>query len=458
LPAGRGWPGARFAGGQTRQTYGYDAIDQVTSSNYGAAGAESFAYDPMGNRTTATLLGQGTVNYTANALNQYTTLTAGSAGFQPAYDTNGNLLTARITTGAGPAVSTSDFTLGYDGQSRLTSALRTVTDAGGTTGFTMSVAYDARNRQINRTVDGVTTYFIWDNWSLLAEYRVIGGTPVQQARYVHGPRLDEILLQQRTVEPTPVYLHEDALGSTYLLTDATGAPVERYAYTAFGEVSAFDVTNNPVATPTTRFLYTGREWIAELRLNDHRNRFYMPSLGRWPSRDPIGERGGLNLYGYVLNNPIRWVDPLGLEVFGTYDQGSGMLALTDEDTGETVVGRFESGGKPYGDSIPTGNYEILDHPNPDFFRLDSDDGSPRDDVDDRTGRDRFRLHKPGRTVGCIASKDKDEWDKIRDFIRKTKTTPVTVSSKTRWGTRNTEPSRRFGEIRVIPPNPHPPAP
>jgi RHS repeat-associated protein len=180
--------------------------------------------------------------------------------------------------------------------------------------------------------------------------------------------------------------------------------------------------------------------------------------GLWLSRDPIGERGGLNLYGYVLNNPVRWVDPLGLEVFGTYDQGSGLLALTDVDTGETVVGQFESGGKPYGDPIPTGNYEILDHPDPDFLRLDSDDSSPRDDVDDRTGRNRFRLHKPGRTTGCISSKDQEEWDKIRDFIRKTKTTPVTVSSKTRWGTRNTEPSRRFGEIRVIPPNPHPPAP
>jgi len=44
--------------------------------------------------------------------------------------------------------------------------------------------------------------------------------------------------------------------------------------------------------------------------------FYNPSTGRWLSRDPIGERGGLNLYGMVQNNPIDRVDALGL-TYGT---------------------------------------------------------------------------------------------------------------------------------------------
>ena len=39
---------------------------------------------------------------------------------------------------------------------------------------------------------------------------------------------------------------------------------------------------------------------------------YDPNLGRWIQRDPIGEKGGLNLYGYVGNKPISKVDPLGL--------------------------------------------------------------------------------------------------------------------------------------------------
>ena len=42
-------------------------------------------------------------------------------------------------------------------------------------------------------------------------------------------------------------------------------------------------------------------------------RWYDPLTGRWPSRDPIGERGGVNLYGFVYNNPLNWLDRLGLD-------------------------------------------------------------------------------------------------------------------------------------------------
>ena len=42
---------------------------------------------------------------------------------------------------------------------------------------------------------------------------------------------------------------------------------------------------------------------------------YDPDSAKWLSPDPIGETGGLNLYGYVLGNPINAWDPLGLDVF-----------------------------------------------------------------------------------------------------------------------------------------------
>lgn len=48
-------------------------------------------------------------------------------------------------------------------------------------------------------------------------------------------------------------------------------------------------------------------------LNYYGYRYYDPVTGRWPSRDPIEERGGSNLYGFVGNNPVKWVDRLGLD-------------------------------------------------------------------------------------------------------------------------------------------------
>lgn len=60
-------------------------------------------------------------------------------------------------------------------------------------------------------------------------------------------------------------------------------------------------------------LSTGREWDKETGLYYYRARYYDPMEGRFISKDPIGFDGGdVNLYGYVQNNPINWVDPSGL--------------------------------------------------------------------------------------------------------------------------------------------------
>jgi hypothetical protein len=67
---------------------------------------------------------------------------------------------------------------------------------------------------------------------------------------------------------------------------------------------------------------------------------YDPNLQRWIQRDPIGERGGVNLYGYVKNNPVNKVDPLGLE----------------PGFGNPVYG---ANGNPVGPSTPYGpNYPL----------------------------------------------------------------------------------------------------
>ena len=68
----------------------------------------------------------------------------------------------------------------------------------------------------------------------------------------------------------------------------------------------------PESTVGNRFLFTGREWLGESGLYDYRNRVYSPALGRFLQTDPIlFAAGDVNVYRYVANDPVKYVDPTG---------------------------------------------------------------------------------------------------------------------------------------------------
>jgi RHS repeat-associated protein len=179
-------------------------------------------------------------------------------------------------------------------------------------GNTMTVAYDAFHRPVTRTVNGQTRHMVWDGWQL-AEERAADNTLV--ARYIHGQGPDEIL-SRTDAQGTTLYYHHDGLGNTLALTsDTTGQVVERYSYDAFGTPHVYDAAFNPLpaSLQDNRFLFTGREWIAELNLYDYRNRVYSAELGRFLQTDPIRFKAGdVNLYRYCGNDPVNSTDPDGL--------------------------------------------------------------------------------------------------------------------------------------------------
>jgi RHS repeat-associated protein len=98
----------------------------------------------------------------------------------------------------------------------------------------------------------------------------------------------------------------DHLGSIREMTNTSGTVVARYDYDPYGRSTTVIGTNKP------DFNFTGLYQHAKSGLDMAVYRFYDPDLGRWLSRDPIGEAGGLNLYGYVSNNPVNLIDPDGL--------------------------------------------------------------------------------------------------------------------------------------------------
>ena len=155
---------------------------------------------------------------------------------------------------------------------------------------------------------GTTTRFLYDGEQLIAETDSSGALT---AKYVFGAGLDEPLRLERA--GTFTYYHADGLGSIVALTDGSGAVLERYQYDAFSQTQITDPAGAVRASSivTNRFAFTARELDAETGLYHYRARSYSPSLGRFLQRDPLGYGPDVNLYRYVGNNPINWVDPWG---------------------------------------------------------------------------------------------------------------------------------------------------
>jgi RHS repeat-associated protein len=100
-----------------------------------------------------------------------------------------------------------------------------------------------------------------------------------------------------------------------------GAVAARYEYDPFGNTTAM---SGPMAD-TFPFRFSTKYFDAETGFYYYGYRYYSPELGRWLNRDPIEEEGGLNLYGFVGNDPVNRWDRLGLEFGITYVQFEGLL-------------------------------------------------------------------------------------------------------------------------------------
>jgi len=265
----------------------------------------------MGNRTSTTRGGglyPPSQTYTANNANQYTSLSGMSA---PVHDANGNLLTQNGAT----------YT--WDSHSRLTS----LTDGTTTNTFT----YDGLHRRITKTtstVNAITaqTRYLYDGWNVAEEWNAdlqsasfilaktftwgtdLSGT-LQGAGGVGGLLMSEEINGGVT---TAYHHHYDGNGNTTEITnEITGTSAAAYRYDAFG--------NTLVATgsyaATNKYRFSTKPIDAEVTgatLYYDGYSYYDPVTGRWPSRDPIGEQGGMNLYGFVGNDGVNRWDFLGM--------------------------------------------------------------------------------------------------------------------------------------------------
>jgi len=363
------------AGSAAPQAYGfgYDSVNQLKSGvlkDASQAILKSYTYDYDGAaKRTLEAIDSLVTGDTVNNLNQLTTR-QGGAGVMPIRGTTNEPST--VTVNGSPAAVKADN--GFEGKAAVTTGNNTVTvvaaDVNGnaatnrynlvvTGSGSKTLVYDANG---NLTGDGTRT-FEWDPLNRLTavtsgthrtEFTCNGlsqrvkivekdnGSVTSTKQFVWIPRdtqpseerdasntvTKRFYAQGVQIGSTNYYYTRDHLGSVRELTDSSGAVQARYDYDPYGRRTKVS------GSVDADFGFTGHYYHQPSALHLALYRAYDADLGRWISRDPIAEQGGINLYRYVSNNPINIWDPLGLD---GYTQTGPLSIDTDTTTKTTPV-------------------------------------------------------------------------------------------------------------------------
>lgn len=283
------------AGATRTVVYQYDPVrrlkrEQVTDSTRGNRTTD-WTYDAAGNRLTQVRTKSGVTRSTTYAYDSNDRLEredasdGGTVGYR--YDANGSLIERTDATG--------QSVYGYDGADRLVDAV--------TPAAAMSYTYDANGIRQSQTVNGVTTRFVVDPVAR-HEQVIEEHSAARSVLYLLGA--DRIA---RSDAGTTAYLHGDGLGSTRLLTTATGTAADRYWYEAFGE------TESHTGTSDNAFLFAGEQRDPNLGFYYLRARYMDPASGRFTQMDAYAghdaDPASLHKYLYAQASPAHYTDPSG---------------------------------------------------------------------------------------------------------------------------------------------------
>jgi RHS repeat-associated protein len=318
--------------GQPSVVYTYDNANRLTQITQGSS-VVGFRYDAAGRRTSLTLANGILVEYAYDTASRVTDITYKQGqtvlgNLTHEYDKAGNRtkvggsfartgipqsVTSTNYNAANHQTTFDDKTLTYDNNGNLTS----ITDASGTVLYTWnarnqltgisgpsmsaSFVYDGLGRREKKTINGNLTEILYDGINPVQES---SGTTVT-ANILSGLRVDEFFA--RTDSGGTQNFLPDVLGSIAALVDSAGTVQTEYTYEPFGRTTLTGAASfNPAQ-------FTGRENDGT-GLYYYRARYYHPGLQRFISEDPIEFWGGdVNLFAYVWNNPLFYIDPFGLD-------------------------------------------------------------------------------------------------------------------------------------------------
>jgi RHS repeat-associated protein len=207
--------------------------------------------------------------------------TSGASATSLSYDLNGNLLNDGTNSYA------------WDAENRMIK----ITYPG--TGNYSAFSYDglSRNVAIVETTSGSVTstkQFVW------------GGMSPSEERDASGTLIKRFYKAGKTISGTSYFYSDDHVGSVREVTSSSGSIQSDYGYDPYGRITYLN------GSSSGDFQYANYYFHAPSSLSLTLTRPYNSTSARWLCRDMIGEKGGVNLYAYVGNNPITFDDPLGM--------------------------------------------------------------------------------------------------------------------------------------------------
>jgi len=275
------------------QSFGYDSLNRLTTSqeNSGSSWSQTNGYDQYGNRWID--YGGGVQNLSFSTSNNRIT----TSGYS--YDSAGNLTNDTFHV----------FT--FDAENRI----RTVNAAS-------AYVYDGEGQRVRKLVGENLRFIYGIGGEEIAEFD--GGTGALKKEYIYGA--SELVA---TIEPTAVnsngtrYTTSDTLGSPRVITNSSAAVVSRHDYMPYGEELGSGVGGRTSGlgfgvVDAVRQKFTQYERDGETGLDFAHTRYYSSGQGRFSSPDkPFagqyrGNPQSWNMYTYVLNAPLNFVDPFGL--------------------------------------------------------------------------------------------------------------------------------------------------
>ena len=177
-------------------------------------------------------------------------------------------------------------------------------------------------------MEGSSSTFIWNGNHIIHEQE----DGMYEKLYMWG--LDGKLLGMRIASSYFVAYGYDGNKNVTDVVPFCTSYSHRYEYDAFGN----ETSSKTGFGPYNPFRFSSEYVDNETGWSAYKYRYYSPQIGRFLSRDPIAERGGLNLYGFVGNNPLCRTDQFGLD-FGDFINWIGKNAAYPEEDVWVTVGR-----------------------------------------------------------------------------------------------------------------------